>query len=64
MRQPQRKRIVHMSHGVSCICAGYFRLALAQKNLGKLDAAVETIKKGLSVDLCKCTYTYTFKYMV
>jgi hypothetical protein len=39
------------------MCAGYFRLALAQKNLGKLDAAVETIKKGLSVDLCKCTYS-------
>lgn len=29
---------------------GYFRLALAQKNLKQYDAAVETIKKGLTVD--------------
>lgn len=37
----------------SAWCSGYFRLALAQKNLGRLDAASETIKKGLSVDLCE-----------
>lgn len=29
---------------------GYFRLALAQKNMQKFDAALETIKKGLTVD--------------
>lgn len=30
---------------------GYFRLALAQKNLGQYEAAVDTIKKGLTVDV-------------
>lgn len=29
---------------------GYFRLALAQKSMQKFDAALETIKKGLTVD--------------
>jgi len=42
---------LHCPHHDDNTTVGYFRLALAQKNLKRYDAALETIKLGQKIDL-------------